>query len=102
MLLGEMLMVKTSVSDRQQRHNVAGGHGLYGGELQWRSPPLPADGAKWMGHRCKCRLASPASSSATGEVDESTSESEQLLAGGARGAVRRDGTAARGVSLSMN
>jgi hypothetical protein len=63
------------------------------------------------GHRRKCRPASPASSSAMGEVDKSTSGSEQLLAGGARGAVdvggargavRQDGTAARGVSLSMN
>jgi hypothetical protein len=46
--------------------------------------------------------ASHASSSATDEVDESMGGSEQLLVGGARGAVYPNGTDARGLSLSMN
>jgi hypothetical protein len=25
------------------------GHGLSGGEMRWRRPPLPTDGARWMG-----------------------------------------------------
>jgi hypothetical protein len=38
------------------------------GELQWRRPPLLADGARWIGVQTQVQV-SPASSSVTGELE---------------------------------
>jgi len=36
-------------SEKQLKHYVDGSHGLPGGELRWRRPPIPANNTRWLG-----------------------------------------------------